>query len=84
MAFDEGATRPYFPVQHVVAKTLEIYQDLLGVRFQEADVETWEEDVRAYAVWDATPSGGEGFLGWCYLDLYPRRDYFLDCVETMR
>jgi Zn-dependent oligopeptidase len=78
--FDADATKPYFPVTHVVQKTLEIYQALLGVRFEElADAEKWHEDVRAFAVWDAPPASSaasdaeEGaFLGYCYLDLYPR------------
>jgi Zn-dependent oligopeptidase len=68
--------KEHFPVEHVVPAILGIYQDLLSVRFEEAPREhapVWHEDVQAFAVWEKDAKAGEGFFGWCYLDLFPRR-----------
>jgi Zn-dependent oligopeptidase len=62
-------------VSKVVPAILQIYQDLLGVRFVEAprsEAGVWHEDVQAFAVWEKDAKDGQGFVGWCYLDLFPR------------
>ena len=68
----ETAVKEFFPVDHVVAETLNIYQELLGLQFSELkNAHTWHPDVRCFQVNDV--DNGE-LLGHFYLDLYPR-DY---------
>lgn len=73
LALDDNQVRAYFPVEHVVKEVLDIYQELLSVRFELTEHKAWAEDVQVYAVSDTSSSGKNEFLGWCYLDLYPRR-----------
>jgi Zn-dependent oligopeptidase len=76
LALDDNAVKEHFPVARVVPAILGIYQDLLSVRFEEVPREhapVWHEDVQAFAVWEKDAKAGEGFVGWCYLDLFPRR-----------
>ncbi|HTJ26628.1 MAG TPA: M3 family metallopeptidase [Candidatus Limnocylindria bacterium] len=68
-AVDQNEIKQYFPVQHVVASVLGIYQRLLGVRFTRVNVPVWQDQVQAYDVADAA-SGAP--LGRFYLDLFPR------------
>jgi Zn-dependent oligopeptidase len=87
LSLDENAVKEYFPVSKVVPTILQIYQDLLGVRFEQANAEqagTWHEEVQAYAVWEKDAKDGEGFIGWCYLDLFPRRKCFYPTHMTDR
>lgn len=70
---DTKALKPYFPLATVERGMLEIYQELLGLRFEQIKGEAahvWHPDVRVFAVYDA----GEGgpFVGHFYLDLHPR------------
>ena len=71
---------------------LDIYQDLLGVKFVEIDGEAkdvWypgkslphpclgymtdgHADVQQFAVWEKDAQDESGFVGYCYLDLFPR------------
>lgn len=87
---DDSVIKEHFPVSVVVPTTLSIYQDLLGVRFEEVhDGSTWHSgkssfsldavmckqcslDVQQFSVWDKDAKDQSGFLGYCYLDLYPR------------
>ncbi|KAH8923278.1 Metalloprotease [Atractiella rhizophila] len=73
---DENLIQEYFPVLKVVPKILEMYQTMLGVRFFEIAADTpgriWQKDVLAYEVWDSASTGKGEFLGYLYLDLYPR------------
>jgi Zn-dependent oligopeptidase len=67
--------KEYFPVSEVISATFEIYQTLLGVSFYEVkDSQTWHSDVQLFAVWakDAKDNLGHNFIGYCYLDLFPR------------
>jgi Zn-dependent oligopeptidase len=60
-------------VSVVVPAILEIYQNLLGVRFHKVeDTQAWHPDVQVFAVWAADASDESDFVGYCYLDLFPR------------
>lgn len=67
---DPEEVRQYFPVDHVIAGVFGIYQDLLGVKFDEiTPADAWAPGVREFAVSDA---GTKKPLGWIFLDLFPR------------
>ena len=69
---DAEKIREYFPLDHVVETTLDIYQELLGLTFTELPVGSywsWHKDVRCFEVKD-TASGDR--IGHFYLDLHPR------------
>jgi thimet oligopeptidase len=72
-AVDQEALREYFPTLPTVNWMLEITERLYGVRFTEAIVPVWHDDVRYYDVDDAV--SGER-IGGIYLDLYPRPDKY--------
>jgi Zn-dependent oligopeptidase len=86
---DDMVVKEYFPVSVVVPTILSIYQNLLGVRFQEIKGSTWHPgpyvchssvpcclpaptDVQQFAVWEKDAKDESGFVGYCYLDLFPR------------
>lgn len=69
---DAEAIRQYFPLDHVVETTLAIYQELLGLTFQELPKGTywsWHTQVRCFEV---TDTESKQRLGHFYLDLHPR------------
>jgi Zn-dependent oligopeptidase len=73
LSLDDALVKEYFPVSVVVPTILEIYQNLLGVRFEEVkDGETWHPDVQMFSVWEKDATDESGFVGYCYLDLFPR------------
>ena len=70
---DTEAVRSYFPLNHVVATTLQIYQELLALTFSEVPAgafSRWHEDVRLFVVREA--EGTNALVGHFYLDLHPR------------
>lgn len=70
---DESLVKEYFPVAVVVPTILKIYQDLLGVKFIEIkDDNVWHPEVQQFAVWDKDAKDESAFVGYCYLDLFPR------------
>ncbi|TRM63928.1 hypothetical protein BD626DRAFT_547704 [Schizophyllum amplum] len=69
---DDMLVKEYFPVSVVVPTILQIYQDLLGVRFVETKNETWHPEVQQFSVWEKDATDESGFIGYCYLDLFPR------------
>ncbi|KAE9386902.1 zincin [Gymnopus androsaceus JB14] len=69
---DDMLVKEYFPVTVVVPTILEIYQNLLGVRFEEINGTTWHPEVQQFSVWEKDSKDESGFIGYCYLDLYPR------------
>lgn len=71
---DNEEIRQYFPVDHVVSGVFGIYEQLLGVKFDEiSPADAWAPGVREFAVSDAATKKP---LGWIFLDLFPRPDKF--------
>jgi Zn-dependent oligopeptidase len=72
---DESLVKEYFPVSVVVPTILKIYQDLLGVKFIEIkddNKDVWHPEVQQFAVWEKDAKDESAFVGYCYLDLFPR------------
>ncbi|MBI5239768.1 MAG: Zn-dependent oligopeptidase [Elusimicrobia bacterium] len=66
---DDEEVRQYFPADTVVEGTLQVYQNLLGLRFNEVPAQGWSPDVRLFRIEDAA-TGRQ--IGHFFLDLYPR------------
>ena len=69
---DDSLVKEYFPVSVVVPEILNIYQNLLGVRFEKIQSSVWHPDVQQFSVWEKDAKDESGFVGYCYLDLFPR------------
>ncbi|KAI9567695.1 hypothetical protein HD554DRAFT_2267097 [Boletus coccyginus] len=72
---DDSLVKEYFPVSVVVPAILDIYQNLLGVKFVEITGDArdvWHPEVQQFAVWEKDAKDESGFVGYCYLDLFPR------------
>ncbi|KAF8893211.1 metallopeptidase MepB [Gymnopilus junonius] len=70
---DTNLIKEYFPVSTVVPSVLSIYRDMLGLRFEEIkDASTWDPEVQTFFVWEKDSNDETGFVGYFYLDLYPR------------
>ncbi len=69
-ALDSEEVKKYFPVDRVVAGTMNVYQRILGVKFTEvASPDVWHQDVRLFRIND----GADGHeIGYFYLDMHPR------------
>ncbi|KAF8426816.1 peptidase M3A/M3B, partial [Boletus edulis BED1] len=73
--FDDFLVKKYFPVSVVVPAVLDIYQNLLGVKFVEITGDArdvWHLEAQQFAVWEMDAKDESGFIGYCYLDLFPR------------
>ncbi|KAJ2352660.1 metalloendopeptidase, partial [Coemansia sp. RSA 2618] len=79
----EERVKQYFPVEQVTRGILEIYQEILGLRFDKVDAPAvWHPDVSMYEVLEA---GSGEFLGHIYLDLFPRQGkYGHACVNPIQ
>lgn len=98
LALDDALVKEYFPVSFVVPAVLEIYQKLLGVRFEPVKGELWHPgssdlpyyydtcssstEAELFAVWDADAKDESDFIGYCYLDLFPRGNYIYQFKTT--
>ncbi|KAJ2163001.1 metalloendopeptidase [Coemansia sp. RSA 552] len=80
---DEEVLNQYFPMDQVTRGVLDIYQNMLNLKFvQVDDPAVWHADVTTYEVWEAD---GSDFVGHFYLDLYPRSGkYNHACVNPIR
>lgn len=77
-----------FSLYRTLHGMMAIFSRLFGIRFREippdqyalfgeGHVITWHEEVSVYSVWDDSSSSSEGdFLGYLYLDLFPRDDKY--------
>ncbi len=79
LQLDSSEIRKYFPMQSVVQGTLDIYENLLGVRFKEIDLKdfpdaTWHQDVKLYEVREAGKNGE--LAAYFYTDLFPRENKY--------
>ncbi len=71
---DERAIAEYFPVDKALRGMLDVYQEFLGLRFEEvAPSSLWHEEVRLIKVFRVD---GNEFLGHLFLDLYPRENKY--------
>ncbi|KAJ9048505.1 metalloendopeptidase [Entomophthora muscae] len=72
---DRDLVKEYFPLDHVTAKMLDIYQDVLNLDFERVkhDPQPWNhetpEDVKLIRVRDRD---SKELMGYFYLDLFPR------------
>ncbi|KAL1748030.1 hypothetical protein HDZ31DRAFT_30711 [Schizophyllum fasciatum] len=74
---DDMLVKEYFPVSVVVPTILEIYQNLLNVQFVEMkNDKTWHPEVQQFSVWEKDAKDESGFVGYCYLDLFPRESKY--------
>ncbi|KAI8322072.1 zincin [Martensiomyces pterosporus] len=75
--------KQYFPMKEVTRGVLDIYQKMLGLRFEKVESPSvWHPDVDMYEVLEA--EGGQ-FVGHFYLDLFPREGkYNHACVNPIR
>ncbi|XP_046842175.1 thimet oligopeptidase-like [Xenia sp. Carnegie-2017] len=73
-AVDQSKIKEYFPMSFVTNGLLSIYQELLGLKFEEIkNPPVWCDEVRMFSVKDS--ECGE-LLGYFYLDLFPREGKF--------
>lgn len=67
---DDEKIKEYFPLEKVVSSTLDIYQELLGLRFIElSGVHVWHPEVQSYEVRN---KDDDKLVGHFYMDLFPR------------
>jgi thimet oligopeptidase len=80
---DAEKIREYFPLDHVVETTLNIYQEILGLTFTELSKGTywsWHKEVRCFDVKDTESSERIGFF---YLDLHPREGKYGELIRVI-
>ncbi|KAJ2801281.1 metalloendopeptidase, partial [Coemansia furcata] len=70
-SINDEEVKQYLPAKEVTRSILDIYQNMLSLRFLKIDnPPVWHADVEMYEVWEATE---EKFVGHFYLDLFPRK-----------
>jgi len=74
---DQEKIAEYFPLERALSSIMKLLEKLFGLTFVRLDtnsseVTTWHPDVRVFAVWNEDESEEDEFLGFLYLDLFPR------------
>nr|OQO23423.1 hypothetical protein B0A51_10774 [Rachicladosporium sp. CCFEE 5018] len=88
-ALDSKTISEYFALDETVTRMLGIFEHVMSLTFQElrksdtdslasdgnGDVFIWQDEVQIFAAWDtsSSSSAGNNFLGWLYMDMYPRK-----------
>lgn len=83
---NDEKVKQYLPVEHVVQKVLDIYQHILSVKIVPVkDTNTWHQDVTVFSVWDKVTADqtDNAFLGYLYLDLFPRENKVIACAHSL-
>ena len=62
-SIDEEKVREYFPLSHVIAEMLGIFESVLGLRFKQVTGAwerklVWHEDAQLWEVWNSESNGG--------------------------
>lgn len=84
-SLDQQKIAEYFPLTSTIRGMLQIFEELFGLAFVEITGEerskisptgkgsdvVWHEDTQIFSVWN-DESEGNGFVGYLYLDLFPR------------
>lgn len=84
-SLDQEKIAEYFPLETTIRGMLQIFEEIFGLAFVEITGEdrdaiaasgkgsdiVWHEEVQVFSVWD-DESEGNGFVGYLYLDLFPR------------
>jgi metallopeptidase MepB len=82
---DQEKIAEYFPLHSTIRGMLHIFEEIFGLVFVElvgkdrdelsptgkGDDMVWHEEVQVFSVWNDAGEG-EGFVGYLYLDLFPR------------
>lgn len=68
-AVDDEKIKEYFPMEKVLDGMMNLFADLMGLRFEPVDLPTWQEDVLTFALKDKQTGK---LISYIYLDLYPR------------
>lgn len=73
-AVDEFEVARYFPLDAVLDGLFDVYQTILGVRFEPLEpINAWHPDVKLYRIIDASGTEeGEREIAYFYMDLFPR------------
>lgn len=84
-SLDQQKISEYFPLTSTIRGMLQIFEELFGLAFVEITGEerdkvsptgkgsdvVWHEDAQVFSVWN-DDSEGDAFVGYLYLDLFPR------------
>lgn len=82
---DQQKISEYFPLSSTIEGMFKIFEEIMGLTFVEVTGEdrnklaptgkgndlVWHQDVQIFSVWD-DEGQGSGFVGYLYLDLFPR------------
>lgn len=66
---DQNKIKEYFPLENTTRQMLDIYQNVLGLKFTKSKLPVWHADVEAFQVHD---SGSGELVGTFFMDLFPR------------
>jgi Zn-dependent oligopeptidase len=66
---DESEIAKYFPFEHIVQQTMEIYEELLGLKITQIECKAWEPEVTCFFVND---EDSDELIGEFYLDVFKR------------